>query len=130
MFKRTKTACYSGAVSMAVILNFPPLVFITFRELYGISYSLLGLLVLINFLTQLAMDLIFTFFSHKFNIPLTVKTIPVISTLGFALYALSPFIFPNAVFIGLILGTVIFSAAGGLIEVLMSPVIAAIPSNN
>lgn len=130
MFKRTKAACYSGAVSMAVILNFPPLVFITFKDYYGISYSQLGLLVLINFLTQLGMDLIFTFLSHKFNIALTVRTIPVISTVGFVLYALSPFIFPGSVLVGLILGTVIFSAAGGLIEVLMSPVIAAIPSDN
>ena len=130
MFKRTKLACYSGALCMSVILNFPPLLFITFRNLYEISYSLLGLLVLLNFLTQLAMDLLFTFFSHKFNIPGVVKAIPIICTLGFAIYALSPFIFPDAVFVGLILGTVVFSAAGGLIEVLMSPVIAAIPSEN
>ena len=130
MFKRTKLACYSGALCMSVILNFPPLLFITFKNLYEISYSLLGLLVLLNFLTQLAMDLTFTFFSHKFNIPIIVKAIPIICTLGFLIYALSPFIFPDAVFVGLILGTVIFSAAGGLIEVLMSPIIAAIPSEN
>lgn len=130
MFKRTKLACYSGSVSMAVILNFPPLLFITFRDTYGISYSLLGLLVLTNFCTQLLVDLIFSFFSHKFNIKLTVRLIPVICTLGFLIYAISPFLLPGSEFLGLILGTVVFSAAGGLTEVLMSPIIAAIPSEN
>jgi MFS family permease len=130
MYKRTKLGCYTVNIAMAAIVNFPPLLFITFREAYGISYSLLGLLVLINFCTQLSVDLILSFFSHKFNIPLTVKSIPVFASVGFAMYALAPFIFPNAPYIGLVIGTVIFSASGGLAEVLISPVVAAIPSEN
>lgn len=130
MYKRAKLGCYTATISMAAIVNFPPLLFITFREAYGISYSLLGLLVLINFCTQLSVDLIFSFFSHKFNIPLTVKSIPVFATVGFTVYSISPLLFPNAAYAGLVAGTVIFSAAGGLAEVLISPVIAAIPSEN
>ena len=130
MYKRARLGCYTINISMAAIVNFPPLLFITFREAYGISFSLLGLLVLINFCTQLGVDLIFSFFSHRFNIPLTVKSIPIFATVGFTVYALTPFILPNAIFAGLIIGTVIFSAAGGLCEVLISPVIAAIPSEN
>lgn len=113
---------------MSIVGNLPPLLFLTFRELYGISYSLLGLLVLINFVTQLAIDLVFSFFSHKFNIEKTVRAMPVITVFGLAVYALSPFIFREAVYVGLCIGTVIFSAASGLGEVLISPVIAAIPS--
>lgn len=130
MFKRAKYGCYAANVSMSVVGNLSPLLFITFHKAYGISYSLLGLLVLVNFCTQLTVDLIFSFFSHKFNIKLTVKSIPFFTIAGLLIFALSPLIFPNAVYIGLLIGTIIFSASGGLSEVLISPVIAAIPSKN
>ena len=128
--KRVKLACYATNVTMSAAGNLSPVLFVTFRSLYGISYSLLGLLVLVNFVTQLSVDLIFSFFSHKFNIAKTVKITPVIAAVGFLFYALAPWLFPNAVYVGLVLGTLIFSAASGLTEVLISPVIAALPAEN
>ncbi len=127
-YTRLKLACYGSNLSMSVVGNLSPLLFLTFRSIYGISYSLLGLLVLINFVTQLTIDLIFSFFSHKFNIAKTVKTMPVITVVGLLIYALWPFFAPDSVYVGLVIGTVIFSISAGLGEVLISPVIAAIPS--
>ena len=127
---RTKLACYASNITGMAIGNLPPLLFITFRELYGIPYSLLGTLVLINFSTQLVADLIFSFFSHKFNIKRTLRLMPLITLAGLMLYALAPVLFPNHIYLGLALGTVVFSYAMGLGEVLLSPVIAAIPSEN
>lgn len=129
-YTRLKYACYTTNITMSVVGNLSPILFLTFRSLYGISYSLLGLLVLINFSTQLTIDLIFSFFSHKFNIPKTVQNTPAIGLVGFVVYALWPFVFPEHVYLGLVIGTIIFSASSGLAEVLMSPVIAAIPSDN
>ena len=129
-YRRTIAACYAVNITMSVIGNLPPLLFLTFHQEYGISYSLLGTLVLINFFTQLTVDLIFSFFSHKFNIPLTVKLTPIIAIVGLVLMALAPVLFPNAVYLGLALGTVVACAASGLCEVLISPVIAAIPAEN
>ena len=129
-FARLKAACYTSNLSMSVVATLSPLLFLTFRSMYGISYSLLGLLVLVNYCTQLGIDLVFSFFSHKFNMEKTVKSIPVICTLGLVLYSLSPVIFGESVYIGLLLSTVIFSAAAGLGEVLISPVIAAIPAKD
>ena len=128
--KRLKNACYCANVTLSAVGNLSPVLFLTFRSLYGISYSLLGLLVLINFVTQLIVDLIFSFFSHKFHIAKTVKSIPLIAVFGFLVYALFPFFFPDHVYVGLVIGTVIFSAASGLAEVLISPVIAAIPADD
>ena len=128
--KRVKYACYSVNVTMSAVGNLSPVLFLTFRSLYGISYSLLGLLVLINFTTQLIIDLIFSFFSHRFDIPKTVRSIPVIAASGFLVYALTPVFFPDLAYAGIAIGTVIFSAAAGLGEVLISPVIAAIPSDD
>lgn len=129
-FTRLKAACYSSNVTMSIIGNIPPLLFLTFRDLYGISFSLLGLLVLINYCTQLVIDLIFSFFSHKFNITLTVRIMPLLAVIGFLLYGFSPLLFPDAVYVGLVLGTLVFSASCGLAEVLVSPVIAAIPADD
>lgn len=129
-YKRLKYACYTSNITMSVVGNLSPLLFITFHNLYGISYSLLGLLVLVNFVTQLGIDLVFSFFSHKFNIAKVVRFMPVLATLGLLIYALFPFAFPTRVYLGLVLGTLVFSAASGLAEVLISPVIAAIPSDN
>ena len=63
-----KAGCYASNISMSVVGNLSPLLFLTFHELYDISYSLLGLLVLINFCTQLGVDLIFTVFTKYFNV--------------------------------------------------------------
>jgi len=128
--KRVKLACYSVNISMAVVSNLPPVLFLTFQSMYDISYSFLGLLVLLNFVTQLTVDLIFSFFSHKFNIKKTVKFTPVLTVLGLAIYALFPFIFPGNVCGGLVIGTIVFSASAGLAEVLISPVIAALPAKD
>ncbi len=128
--KRLKLACYGTNSTMSVVGNISPVLFLTFRSLYGISYSLLGLLVLINFVTQLIIDLIFSFFSHRFNIPKTVKCIPAIATFGLFIYALWPLLFPQTAYLGITVGIIIASAAAGLGEVLISPVIAAIPADD
>ena len=129
-YRRTKWACYTGNLCMSVISNFSPLLFLTFRSLYGISYSLLGLLVLANFCTQLAVDLIFSFFSQKFSISRVVKLAPVLTLVGFLVFGIWPWLFPGCVYAGLLIGTVLFSASSGLLEVLLSPVIAAIPAED
>ncbi len=129
-FKRTKFACFYTYVAMSSVFTLPPLLFVTFRETYGISYTLLGTLVLVNFFTQLTVDLIFTFFAKYFNIHKTVTVMPLLTTTGLLLYALIPTLLPQYAYVGLVLGTIIFSVAAGLCEVLLSPLVAALPSDN
>ncbi len=129
-FKRTRLACYSAYFTMTSVFSLPPLLFAAFQEMYGISYTLLGTLVLTNFCTQLTVDLIFTAFSKYFNVKKVVRIMPLITTAGLLIYAFSPVLFPQNVYIGLFIGTVIFSVSAGLSEVLLSPVIAAMPSDN
>lgn len=129
-FKATKYACFSSYVSGSAVFALPAILFTTFREMYGISYTLLGTLVLVNFTTQLIIDLIFTFYSKYFNVKKTVVTMPILTSLGLVVYALVPTFFPKIAYLGLVIGTVIFSVAAGLGEVLLSPIIAALPSDN
>ena len=129
-YGKLKFACYTTNLTMSIIGNLPPMLFLTFRSLYDISYSLLGLLVLANFATQLTVDLILSFFSHKFSLPKLIRITPAVYLLGLVIFMLSPVLFPGNVYLGLVIGTVIFSAAGGLNEVLISPMFAAIPAEN
>jgi len=108
----------------------PPLLFIIFRTEYNLSFSFLGFLVLVNFLTQLGIEIIFSFFSHRFNIPKVVKSMPYITFIGLLIYSLWPLLSPQTANVGLIIGTIIFSASAGLAEVLISPIIASIPSDD
>ena len=129
-FKRTKFACYAAYFTMSSIFCLPPMLFVTFHETYSISYTLLGALVVANFVTQLGIDLIFSAFSRYFPISKIVKIMPIITCLGLALYALIPWLFPEYAYWGLLAGTIVFSMAAGFSEVLLSPTIAAIPSEN
>lgn len=128
-YKRTKLTCYFTYLAMSSVFSLPPLLFATFRELYGISYTLLGTLVLVNFCTQLGIDLIFSFFSKYFHIHKAICLMPLITAAGLCIYALIPMLFPQYAYMGLIAGTFIFSIAAGLCEVLISPTIAALPSD-
>lgn len=129
-YGRTRFACYFTYIASASIFTLPALLLITFREMYNISYTLLGSLVLVNFITQLGIDLLFSFFTRFFNIKKTVRSMPALTSLGLFIYALSPIVFKGNEYIGLLIGTVIFSVSAGLGEVLISPIIAAIPSDN
>lgn len=128
--KLTKYACYMSNVTMAATANLSPLLFITFHRQYGISYTLLGFLVFINFFSQLAIDLIFSFFSHKFNIKKVIVSMPIVTVVGLLIYSVMPCVFPGFAYVFIVIGTVIFSIASGLSEVLISPIIAALPSED
>ena len=129
-FKRTRLACYSAYFTMSSIFILPPLLFATLQDTYGISYTLLGTLVLTNFCTQMLVDLLFSLFAKKFNAKMLVRLTPMITSAGLALYALVPWLLPQYAYAGLLAGTIIFSVAAGFSEVMLSPTIAALPSDN
>lgn len=128
-YKKTKFACFFSYLSTSSTFILPAMLFVTFHETYGVSYTLLGTLVLVNFCTQFAIDLIFTFLSKHFNIRKTTILMPLLTSLGLSVYAILPSVFPEYAFVGLVIGTMIFSVASGLNEVLLSPIVAAIPSD-
>ncbi len=129
-YKRTKYTCYFTYLASASVFSLPPILFLTFREMYGISYTLLGTLVLVNFCTQLGIDLLFSFFGKHFNPHTALRATPLVTCAGLLVYAIVPLLFPAYAYAGLLGGTVIFSVAAGLGEVLVSPTVAALPSEH
>lgn len=129
-WKQTRLACYYTNIVMASAFSLPPMLFAAFRSTYGISYTLLGTLVLVNFFTQMLIDLVLTFFGRRFNVKTVVRCMPLLTTVGLLVYAAIPALLPQYAYAGLLCGTVIFSVAAGCCEVLLSPVVAALPSDD
>ncbi len=128
--KRTKYTCYFTNLAAASVFSLPPILFLTFRDMYGISYALLGALVTVNFCIQLGMDLLLSFFGKYVNPHTLLRTMPLMTSAGLLIYAVIPLLFPQHAYAGLLGGTVVFSVAAGLGEVLISPTVAALPSEH
>ena len=129
-YARAKAACYFGSATMSAVTNLSPILFVTFHEIYDISYTLLGLLAVFCFGIQLSVDLVFSFFAKYFDIYKTVRVTPAFAFLGFVVYAAMPPLFPELAYLWLVIGTLLFSVSAGLCEVLLSPVVAAIPAED
>lgn len=128
-YKKTVMACYIGYICQAIVVNFAPIIFMPLREQFGFSFAQLGIIVFINFITQVTVDLAFSRAVDKYGFRVFVIPANIICFLGLAMFALTPFLFPKSVYVGLILSTIIFSAGGGLFELLLSPIIDAIPTD-
>ena len=127
-YKRLKVACFTTSAAMSVVTNLAPILFLCFRDLYGLTYTELAALVLINFMTQLLVDLGCSALSHKINTQLIIKLTPLMTFIGLVIFSLAPTVMPDAPYAILLLGTVIYAASNGFAEVLISPIIAAIPA--
>ncbi len=127
-YRSTILTCYNGNFSQAVVINLTPILFIPLREQFGLSYSQLGLLFLINFVTQLCCDVIFSGMLDKYGFRIFGIVAHSINVIGFAIFAASPLLFENP-YVGFIIGTIVFSGGGGLLEILLSPIVNAIPTD-
>ncbi len=128
-YRSTMAACYLGYVTQAIIVNFMPLLFVTFQKEFAVTLDKLGLLVTVMFVTQLLVDLVVTGLSRWFPFRRTGVAAHVLAVLGLV----SLFVLPGVLsdpYVGLLLATVLLSVGGGLIEVLISPITDAIPSQS
>ena len=128
-YKKTLTACYLGFVTQAISANFAPLLFLTFKDTYGISFEMIALIPSIFYLTQLLVDFAATKLADKIGYRVCVVVSQVVSSLGLVLMAILPDMM-SAPFAGIIIGVVLYSIGSGLIEVLVSPIVEACPFEN
>jgi MFS family permease len=128
-YKLTTYSCFTGIFVQAIVTNITAILFIPLMKLYGLSYVHLGILVGINFTAQVASDIIFSRLIDKYGFKRFVLAANICAFLGLLLFALTPYIF-NDVLVGIAIATVIFSAASGLLEVLLSPIINSIPNED
>lgn len=128
-FRHTETACYFGYITQAVVNNLVPLLFLVFRKEFGVSLAEVTALVTVNFAVQLFIDLLFANLADKIGYRTCLAGAHFFAAAGLAGLAFFPKIIPNP-FVGLLIPAVLYAVGGGLIEVLVSPLVEACPSKN
>ena len=122
-------ACFVGYIVQAIVNNFVPLLFLTFESSYGIPLSQITMLITFNFGIQLLVDLLSAKFVDKIGYRVSIVMAHIFAALGLAGLVVLPDLLPNA-FAGLLIAVVIYAIGGGLIEVLISPIMESCPSEN
>lgn len=127
--KATLAACSVGYGIQAIINNFAPLLFLTFQKTYQVSLTDITLLISINFCVQLCIDLASAIFIDKIGYRASAVLAHIFAGAGLLCMAILPEILPNP-YIGLVIAVVIYALGGGLLEVLLSPIVEALPTKN
>lgn len=126
-YNHTIYACYIGYITQAIVNNFAPLLFLTFQSTYDISIDKITFLVTMNFGVQLIVDFLAAKFVDKIGYRTCVVAAHIFSAIGLAGLAIFPIIFINH-YIGLLIAIFFYAIGGGLIEVLVSPIVEACPT--
>ena len=128
-YKSTIYACFVGYIVQAVVNNFTPLLFLTFQDTYRIPLSSITILVTINFGLQLLVDLLSVGFVDRIGYRVSILLAHGFATVGILALAVLPELIPDP-FIGLMIAVIIYAIGGGLLEVLVSPIMEACPTDN
>lgn len=128
-YNKTLYACFVGYIIQAIINNFAPLLFLTFQSSYHIPLSQITLLVTANFGLQLIIDFLSAGFIDKIGYRLSMLAAHVFCAAGLLFMTFLPNILPDA-FTGLFLSVMVYAVGGGLLEVLVSPIVENCPTDN
>ncbi len=128
-YKKTQRACYLGFVTQAICANFVPLLFLTFHDVYNVSFGMLAMISTCFFVTQLVVDFICAGIVDWLGYRACIIAAEVTSALGLAGLSFLPDLFKTP-YMGIIVCVIIYAIGSGLTEVLGSPIIEACPFEN
>ena len=128
-YRHTIRACLTGYIVQAVIVNFAPLLFLTFQASYGIPLTQITMLVTVNFGVQLVVDLLSAGFVDKIGYRVSIGIAHLTAAAGLIMLAVLPDVLPTP-FYGLLAAVVVYAVGGGLLEVLVSPIVESCPTDN
>lgn len=127
-YKRTLYACYIGYITQAIINNLAPLLFVTFQNEYDISVAQIGFLVTFNFCVQILVDFLSSRYAEKFGYRTLMLAAHFFAAVGLVLIGVLPELLPDP-YVGLLIPIGLYAVGGGLIEVLVSPIVQALPTD-
>ncbi len=128
-YNKTLYACFVGYIVQAIVNNFVPLLFLTFQNTYHIPLSQITLLVTINFVLQLCVDLVSISFVDRIGYRASMIIAHLCAAAGLILLTVLPELTPDP-FAGILLAVMLYAIGGGLLEVLVSPIVEACPTDN
>ena len=125
-YYRTLYASYIGYVTQAVINNLAPLLFVIFHTEFDISVAQIGFLVTFNFSIQILVDFLSAKYADRVGYKRCVIGAHVLCALGLVAMSFLPDLLPEP-YVGLLVCVAVYAVGGGLIEVLISPIVQALP---
>lgn len=128
-YQKTIYACFTGYIVQAIINNFVPLLFLTFESTYHIPLSRITILITFNFGIQLLVDLLSTGFVDKIGYRASIMIAHIFAAAGLLGLAILPELLPSA-YAGLLISVTVYALGGGLLEVLVSPIVESCPTDN
>ncbi len=126
-FKFTLYTCFIGYIVQAITVNLVPLFFVIFQRDFGVSFEQIGRLVLLNFTTQIVTDLLSVRWADRMGTRRCLVLAHFCSAAGLIGLSIFPRVMPP--YLGLAAATIIYAVGGGLIEVLISPIVESLPSD-
>ena len=128
-YRHTLYAGYLGYIAQAIMNNLTPLLFLIFRDSFGIPLEKITLLITFNFFVQLFVDFLAAKFADRIGYRKCIVCAHIFSAAGLVGLAVFPYLFSDA-FAGLAAAVILYAVGGGLIEVLISPIVEACPTPN
>ena len=128
-YDSTMRACFTGYIVQAIVNNFVPLLFLTFQRTYHIPLQQITLLVTFNFGIQLLTDLLSVAFVDRMGYQASMVLAHILSALGLICLTVLPERMGHP-FAGILISVIVYAVGGGLLEVLVSPVVEACPSTH
>lgn len=125
-YKRTLYASYLGYITQAIVNNLAPLLFVTFQKEYGISVAQIGFLVTYNFAVQMLVDILAAKYVERIGYKRAILAAHVCAAAGLISMGFLPSVMGNP-YMGLLAAITVYAIGGGLIEVLVSPIVQALP---
>ena len=126
-YLHTIYACYLGYIVQAIVNNFAPLLFLTFSAAYGLALEQIALISTVNFAVQLCVDLLSARVIDRVGYRTGVLAAHAFAAAGLVGLAVFPAVLGHA-FTGLLLAVALYAVGGGIIEVLISPIVEACPT--
>ncbi len=128
-YQKTMYACFIGYIVQAIVNNFVPLLFVTFQTSYQIPLTKITMLITINFAIQLLVDFLSAGFVDRIGYRASILIAHVLSAAGLVLLTVLPEVFADP-FVGILIAVGVYAIGGGLIEVLISPILEACPTSH
>lgn len=127
-YAHTQAACYISALIQAIVINLPPLLFVTFQQNFHLSLEAISLLISISFGVQMLVDFLFAKWTDHLNHRACIVASNVLEFSGLILYGVLPYLLPP--YAGMVLATIVCAVGSGLVEVLVSPISEALPGKH
>ena len=121
-------SCFFGYITQAIVNVYVPLLFVTFQNEFGLSLPQVTLLITFNFGVQLLVDLVSVTFVDRIGYRASVVLAHVLATLGLVLLSFLPNVM--APFAGILISVSVYAVGGGLLEVVISPIVESCPNDH